>query len=88
MPVSLEFDNTHRYTEATDSINVPITLALGANRSIFWRNWMPAPRIAFLSASTPRSSDWKLNPAGFSVFGRIPRDGDQRSELMSITIPK
>ena len=26
MPVSLEFDDTHQYTEATDGINVPITL--------------------------------------------------------------
>ena len=30
MPVSLEFDNTHKYTEATDGINVPITLAIGS----------------------------------------------------------
>src|ERR1035441_8114125 len=28
MPVSLEFDSTHKYTEATDGINVPITLAI------------------------------------------------------------
>jgi hypothetical protein len=30
MPVSLEFDNTHKYTEAADGINVPITLAIGS----------------------------------------------------------
>ena len=30
MAVSLEFDNTHQYTEATDGINVPITLAIGS----------------------------------------------------------
>jgi predicted aspartyl protease len=30
MPVSLDFDNTHKYTEATDGINVPITLAIGS----------------------------------------------------------
>ena len=30
MPVSLEFDNTHQYTESTDGINVPITLAIGS----------------------------------------------------------
>jgi len=30
MPVSLEFENTHKYTEATDGINVPITLAIGS----------------------------------------------------------
>ena len=30
MPVSLEFDNTHQYTEATDGINVPITLSIGS----------------------------------------------------------
>jgi hypothetical protein len=29
MPVSLEFDTTHQYTEAKDGINVPITLAIG-----------------------------------------------------------
>ncbi len=33
MPVSLEFDNTHKYTEATDGINLPITLAIG-NQSV------------------------------------------------------
>lgn len=30
MPVSLELDNTHKYTEATDGNNVPITLAIGS----------------------------------------------------------
>jgi len=29
MPVSLEFDNAHKYNEATDGINVPITLTIG-----------------------------------------------------------
>src|SRR5438105_873814 len=29
MPVSLEFNNIHKYTEATDGITVPITLAIG-----------------------------------------------------------
>ena len=29
MPVSLEFDTTHQYTDAKDGINVPITLAIG-----------------------------------------------------------
>jgi len=30
MPVSLDFDKTHKYTEATDGIDVPITLATGS----------------------------------------------------------
>ena len=29
MPVSLEFDTTHQYTDAKDGIHVPITLAIG-----------------------------------------------------------
>lgn len=29
MPVSLEFDTTHGYTDAKDGIHVPITLAIG-----------------------------------------------------------
>src|SRR6516225_6285782 len=29
MPVSLEFDTTHQYTDAKDGIHVPITLAVG-----------------------------------------------------------
>ena len=30
MPVSLEFDHTHKYAESTDGINVPITLTIGS----------------------------------------------------------
>ena len=29
MPVSLDFDSVHRYTEALDGIDVPITLCIG-----------------------------------------------------------
>ena len=29
MPVSLEFDTSHHYSEPTDGINVPITLCIG-----------------------------------------------------------
>ena len=29
MPVSLDFDTTHQYTDAKDGIHVPITLAVG-----------------------------------------------------------
>ena len=29
MPVSLEFDTTHEYTDAKDGIHIPVTLAVG-----------------------------------------------------------
>jgi len=35
----------------------------------------------------PETTSWVV-PTAFALIVRIPRDGDQRSELMSITIPK
>jgi hypothetical protein len=67
MPVSLDFDAAHHYTEALDGIEVPITLSTGRQSVELLAKLDTAPHIASLSESTLRCLEWTSNRAGFSV---------------------
>ena len=67
MPVSLEFETTHRYTDENDGINVPITLGTG-NESVelLVKLDTGAEHCIF-----ERKYGETLSPVGFNVFGPL-----------------